>query len=70
MKEICEIENNAKYFGEWIDNERCGKGVIVWKDGSKYEGYLFRNQVNTIKSTETHGEREKEKEKAPCQRGY
>jgi hypothetical protein len=40
-----EIDNGAVYFGEWLDNMRHGKGVLLWKDGSKYEGYFKNNQV-------------------------
>ena len=34
------LDNGAVYVGEWNqDNERHGKGMQIWSDGSKYEGY-------------------------------
>ena len=35
-----ELDNGAVYHGQWTKNGlREGKGIQVWKDGSKYEGY-------------------------------
>ncbi|KAI8466357.1 MAG: hypothetical protein J3K34DRAFT_524609 [Monoraphidium minutum] len=30
--------NGEQYTGEWSDNQRHGKGVVVYKNGDKYEG--------------------------------
>ena len=42
------LENGAKYQGEWIKgtNIRQGKGVQIWSDGSKYEGWWRNNKAN------------------------
>ena len=29
------------YSGEMKENQKCGSGVQIWKDGSIYEGYLI-----------------------------
>ncbi|CDW82395.1 UNKNOWN [Stylonychia lemnae] len=35
-----EVDENAVYVGEWSkDGLRQGKGLQIWKDGSRYEGY-------------------------------
>ena len=35
-----ELDNGAIYFGQWSpDGKRSGKGIQIWKDGSKYEGF-------------------------------
>lgn len=40
QKGPCELDNGAVYLGSWAkDGMREGKGVQLWKDGSKYEGY-------------------------------
>ena len=44
-----KLENGATYFGEWINDLRHGKGILICdvfsiyirKDGSKYEGYFY-----------------------------
>jgi hypothetical protein len=42
-----ELENGAIYIGEWNQKgERHGKGVQIWNDGSKYEGYWRRDKAN------------------------
>ena len=35
------LENRAKYEGQWAvgTQVRCGKGKLVWPDGSVYEGW-------------------------------
>lgn len=42
------LENGAKYQGEWIKgtNIRQGKGIQIWSDGSKYEGWWKDNKAN------------------------
>ena len=35
-----ELDNGAVYKGQWTkEGLREGKGIQLWKDGSKYEGY-------------------------------
>jgi hypothetical protein len=42
-----ELENGAIYIGEWNERaERHGKGIQIWNDGSKYEGYWRRDKAN------------------------
>ncbi len=42
-----ELDNGAIYQGEWTkEGLRHGKGVQVWKDGSKYEGYWRNDMAN------------------------
>lgn len=42
-----ELDNGAVYVGEWTkDGLRHGKGMQVWKDGSKYEGYWKNDMAN------------------------
>ena len=38
---MIELENHAKYDGEWIKGQdiRQGKGRQIWPDGSMYEGW-------------------------------
>jgi hypothetical protein len=42
------LENGAKYQGEWIKatETRQGKGIQIWSDGSKYEGWWKNNKAN------------------------
>ena len=41
LKKPIEYEkNNSQYYGELSqDNQKHGRGIQIWKDGSKYEGY-------------------------------
>lgn len=39
-----EFEKKYVYEGQWKGNERNGRGVQQWRDGSVYEGY-WRNNV-------------------------
>ena len=42
-----QLDNGAIYFGEWTrDGLRHGKGLQIWKDGSKYEGYWKNDMAN------------------------
>ena len=35
-----EFHNGAIYKGQWSrDGQREGKGLQIWRDGNKYEGY-------------------------------
>ena len=45
---IQEIENDAKYQGEWLADSdvRDGRGFQIWPDGSLYEGYWSENKAN------------------------
>jgi len=46
-KNAVKLENNAIYIGEWNHkNERHGKGLQMWNDGSKYEGYWKNDKAN------------------------
>jgi hypothetical protein len=42
------LENGAKYEGEWIKDTdiRDGRGIQIWLDGSRYEGYWRNNKAN------------------------
>lgn len=42
-----EMDNGAIYHGQWTkDGKREGKGIQIWKDGSKYTGYWKNDQAN------------------------
>lgn len=45
---IIMLENGAKYEGEWLKDTdvRDGRGVQIWLDGSRYEGYWRENKAN------------------------
>ena len=45
---LIELENGARYQGEWIEgtNIRQGYGIQIWSDGSKYEGWWRDNKAN------------------------
>jgi hypothetical protein len=42
------IENKTLYEGEWNvkTNERDGMGVLIWPDGSLYEGFWKKGKAN------------------------
>ena len=43
----CELDNKAVYLGQWSKTGlREGKGVQVWTDCSKYEGYWHQDMAN------------------------
>ena len=47
MKKPMFLENGAVYIGEWSENnERHGRGIQLWNDGSKYEGYWKNDKAN------------------------
>ena len=52
-----EYENRAVYYGERCkENEhRHGRGIQIWNDGSKYEGYWKRDKAN-IRGKLTHAD--------------
>ena len=42
-----KLENGAVYKGQWTKNdERQGRGIMVWNDGSKYVGYWYNDMAN------------------------
>jgi len=47
---MVELENGARYKGEWIagSQTRQGFGVQIWSDGSKYEGWWQDNKANGL----------------------
>ena len=48
LKQSVEYENRAIYYGEWEKNgnKRHGRGIQVWTDGSRYEGYWKEDKAN------------------------
>ena len=41
------VKDGAKYTGQMIDgNVRDGKGVLIWPDGSRYDGYWKDDRAN------------------------
>ena len=34
------------YEGDWVNNQRFGKGVLKFKDGNKYEGEFSTDLIN------------------------
>ena len=45
---ICKILHSAIYYGEWekTGNKRHGRGIQVWTDFSRYEGYWKEDKAN------------------------
>jgi len=48
LRQSFEYEEVAIYYGEWekSGNRRHGRGIQVWKDGSRYEGYWIEDKGN------------------------
>ena len=48
LKQSVEYENKAIYYGEWEKNgnKRHGRGIQLWTDGSRYEGYWKEDKAN------------------------
>ncbi len=48
LKQCVEYENKAMYYGEWstTTNQRHGRGIQIWIDGSRYEGYWKNDRAN------------------------
>lgn len=48
MRKMVVLENGARYEGQWNveTNQRDGKGVQIWADGSIYEGYWKNDKAN------------------------
>jgi hypothetical protein len=38
--------NGNKYDGDWLDDQRTGKGVFNWKNGDKFDGEFLNGQRN------------------------
>lgn len=48
VKQPVKYENKSIYYGEWdIKNmKRHGRGILLWSDGSKFQGYFKDDKVN------------------------
>lgn len=48
LRPTVEFENKAIYYGEWDKetNQRQGRGIQLWQDGSIYEGYWKNDKAN------------------------
>lgn len=48
LKEPVKFNNKAIYYGEWSSNsnQRHGRGIQTWIDGSRYEGYWKNDKAN------------------------
>ena len=48
MKPTVQYENQAIYYGEWSTdlNQRHGRGIQIWIDGSRFEGYWVKDKAN------------------------
>lgn len=57
LKQTTEYENKAVYYGErsLSTNQRHGRGIQIWVDGSKFEGY-WKNDKANIKGKLTHAD--------------
>ena len=57
LKQTVEYENKAIFYGEWSDitNQRYGRGIQIWIDNSKYEGY-WKNDKANIRGKLTHAD--------------
>lgn len=42
------MENGAIYQGEWDKrtNLRDGRGIVVWENGTRYDGFFLRGKAN------------------------
>ena len=36
--------NGSKYKGYWVHNQKHGKGILTYKDGSYYEGSFYKDK--------------------------
>lgn len=57
LKQTVEYENHAEFYGEWANDSklRYGRGIQIWLDGSKYEGY-WKNDKANFKGKLTHAD--------------
>ena len=58
LKKPIQYDNESQYYGELSENnERYGRGIQIWKDGSKYEGY-WKNDKANVKGKLIHSDGE------------
>jgi len=43
-------ENKATYEGEWVEDERCGQGTMIFNTGEKFVGQWFANKPSKFSS--------------------
>ena len=57
VRPAVEYDNKAIYYGEWNieKNERHGRGIQSWIDGSRYEGF-WKNDRASIKGLLIHAD--------------
>ena len=56
LKKPIQYENYSQYYGELSEkNERHGRGIQIWIDGSRYEGY-WKNDKANIKGKLIHSD--------------
>ena len=57
LQQSVEYENHAIYYGEWekTGTKRHGRGIQVWTDGSRYEGYWKEDKAN-VRGKLTHSD--------------
>jgi len=57
VRKPVEYENKAVFYGEWniSTNQRHGRGIQSWIDGSRYEGY-WKNDKANIKGKLIHAD--------------
>lgn len=57
IRKPVEYEDGSIYYGEWLkkSNNRHGRGIQLWEDGTKYEGYFQNNRAN-LKGKLTHSD--------------
>ena len=48
LKKRFEYEDKSLYYGEWekYSNKRHGRGIQIWTDKSRYEGYWKEDKIN------------------------
>lgn len=46
MRQIVTLDNNSIYQGEWNKktNQKDGRGIQIWPDGSRYDGF-WKNDI-------------------------
>ncbi|RKZ75660.1 MAG: hypothetical protein DRR16_31050, partial [Candidatus Parabeggiatoa sp. nov. 3] len=40
--------NDDRYYGDYVDNERSGKGIYIWANGDRYKGDLFEGKRDGV----------------------
>ncbi|WP_350285853.1 hypothetical protein [uncultured Croceitalea sp.] len=45
---IALLDTGSRYEGEWLDNQRHGKGSFYWPDGEHYEGAYENDKRNGL----------------------